>query len=238
MWHARENLLAQIAVYVIAVSHHTKLYVCATMHACNCRPRLLVFPIKLWWLTILHHSFKLFKNLYSAGGTCRIFESSRDFSRSLWRYCFDLWRVFSVRKYLLDAGLVFTKRRTSGFFITGAVTAICYVEFLKRWEKYSCWSWEWRDRIALEEVPKKRTDSEGDEKFSQFLFPHVCCARLNRSIKCTCHLHDRYKRKKIACIGMWPQMHFLDLQQLDRWRNGCTIPNRWWSALLWNVLIR
>ena len=24
-------------------------------------------------------------------------------------------------------------------------------------------------------------------------------------------------RAKSACIGMWPWMHFLDLQQLDRW---------------------
>ena len=26
---------------------------------------------------------------------------------------------------------------------------------------------------------------------------------------------------KIACIGMWLWMHFLDLQQLDRWFNDC-----------------
>ena len=27
--------------------------------------------------------------------------------------------------------------------------------------------------------------------------------------------------KKLACIWMWPRMHFLDLQQLDHWLNGC-----------------
>ena len=36
-----------------------------------------------------------------------------------------------VGKYLLDAGLLFTNRVTCGF-ITGAVTTISHVEFLKR----------------------------------------------------------------------------------------------------------
>ena len=29
------------------------------------------------------------------------------------------------------------------------------------------------------------------------------------------------KAAKIACIGMWPRVHFLDLQQLDHWCNSC-----------------
>ena len=29
------------------------------------------------------------------------------------------------------------------------------------------------------------------------------------------------KRAKNSCIGMWHQMHFLDLQQLDHWLNSC-----------------
>ena len=29
------------------------------------------------------------------------------------------------------------------------------------------------------------------------------------------------KRAEIACIGTCHRMNFLDLQQLDRWRNGC-----------------
>ena len=32
------------------------------------------------------------------------------------------------------------------------------------------------------------------------------------------------KTAKIACIGMWPRMQFLDLQQLDRCLNGCVRP--------------
>ena len=32
---------------------------------------------------------------------------------------------------------------------------------------------------------------------------------------------SRLKNGKIACIGMCHRMHFLDLQQLDRWLNGC-----------------
>ena len=31
------------------------------------------------------------------------------------------------------------------------------------------------------------------------------------------------KTVKISCIGMWPRMHFLDLQQLDHWLNSCTV---------------
>ena len=29
------------------------------------------------------------------------------------------------------------------------------------------------------------------------------------------------KTAKISCIEMCPQMHFLDLQQMDHWLNGC-----------------
>ena len=31
------------------------------------------------------------------------------------------------------------------------------------------------------------------------------------------------KRQKIACIGMWLRIHFLDLQQLDCWLNFCIV---------------
>ena len=30
------------------------------------------------------------------------------------------------------------------------------------------------------------------------------------------------KTANISSIGMWHQMHFLDLQQMDRWFNGCS----------------
>ena len=31
------------------------------------------------------------------------------------------------------------------------------------------------------------------------------------------------KNGKIACIEMWPWMHFLDLQQMDHWLNSCML---------------
>ena len=39
-------------------------------------------------------------------------------------------------------------------------------------------------------------------------------------------MKKRIKTAKIACIGKWPRMHFLDLQQTDRWLNDCLESSR------------
>ena len=41
-------------------------------------------------------------------------------------------------------------------------------------------------------------------------------------VKYDLHRKIKIKMAKFACIGTWPQMHFLDLQQLDRWLNDCS----------------